>query len=243
MVVKSELKLIKSLQQKKYRNLHGLFVIEGKKAVEELLASKFKVFKILTDEVNEPYFDEYGGEKISSKEFGQISALKNPNGVLGVFYMPSSKSLRFDDWVLVLDGVQDPGNLGTIIRLCDWYGIANLVCSNTTVDCFNPKVLQATMGSIARVSVAYLELPEFLAEVNLPIYSSFMDGENVNDISLPKKGILVMGNEGRGISKTVKDLCEKSIAIPQYGKQTTESLNVSTATAILLNEIRRGKIS
>jgi len=130
--------------------------------------------------------------------------------------------------------------LGTIIRLCDWYGIQNLVCSNTTVDCFNPKVLQATMGSIARVSVTYLELPQFLAEVNLPLYGSFMNGENVNDISLPKKGILVMGNEGSGISKTIKDLCEKSIAVPQYGKQTTESLNVGTATAILLNEIRRG---
>ncbi|MFX0557388.1 TrmH family RNA methyltransferase [Maribacter sp. CXY002] len=239
MVVKSELKFIKSLQQKKYRNQHGLFVMEGKKAVEELLASQFKVYKIFTDELNETYFKEHGAVKIHAKDFGQISSLKNPNGVLGVFHIPKSKPLEVNDWVLALDGVQDPGNMGTIIRLCDWYGIENIICSNTTVDCYNPKVLQATMGSIARVSITYLNLPQFLGDSSIPVYGTFMDGENVNNCSLPNKGILVVGNEGSGISQEVKQLCHKAIAIPQYGSTTAESLNVGTATAILLNEIRK----
>lgn len=239
MVVKSELKLIKSLQQKKYRNEHGLFVIEGKKALEELLTSiilPYKVYVTKTANFNVKYDCL---QLVSAKELQQMSALKNPNGVLGVFHIPPSEPIGFKDWILVLDGIQDPGNLGTIIRLCDWFGISSLVCSQDTVDCYNPKVLQATMGSIARVNISYTDLSLFLQGNILPVYGSFMNGASVYESELPKKGILIMGNEGNGISIAVKQFCTHSVSVPQYGKATTESLNVGTASAILLNEIRR----
>jgi len=239
MVVKSELKLIKSLQQKKYRNEHGLFVIEGKKGLQELLSSSIKPYKIYVSNALELDMTWDGVERVSTKELQQMSALKNPNGVLGVFYIPPSLPLDFKDWIVLLDGIQDPGNLGTIIRLCDWFGIANLICSNNTVDCYNPKVLQATMGSIARVNVVYQDIALFLKTNPLPVYGSFMDGASVYESELPNKGVLIMGNEGKGISDEIKEFCSYRITIPQYGKETTESLNVGTASAILLNEIRR----
>jgi TrmH family RNA methyltransferase len=239
MVVKSELKLIKSLQQKKYRNEHGLFVIEGKKALEELLASVILPYKVYV--TNTANFNVKCDclQLVSVKELQQMSALKNSNGVLGVFHIPPSEPIGFKDWILVLDGIQDPGNLGTIIRLCDWFGISSLVCSQDTVDCYNPKVLQATMGSIARVNISYTNLLLFLHGNILPVYGSFMKGASAYESELPKKGILVMGNEGNGISDAVKQFCTYSVSVPQYGKATTESLNVGTASAILLNEIRR----
>ncbi|WP_347343950.1 TrmH family RNA methyltransferase [Maribacter aestuarii] len=233
------MKLIKSLHQKKYRTQHGLFIVEGIKAVEEVLNSDFKVHKIfastpiasnvLTDMVT----------LISARELAQMSSLTNPNGVLGVFHIPEPKKVVSSDWILVLDDVQDPGNMGTIIRLCDWFGIQHLVCSEHTVDCYNPKVLQATMGSITRVNIVYLDLAEFLQSVQLPIYGSFMSGTSISQTKLPEKGVLIMGNEGKGISGRIKEFCEHTIAIPQYGSKTAESLNVATATSILLNEIRR----
>jgi len=140
---------------------------------------------------------------------------------------------------VALDAVRDPGNLGTIIRLCDWFGIKHLICSEDTVDCYNPKVLQATMGSIARVNMVYTDLEDFLKNTALPVYGAFMDGEVVYDKKLPPGGILVMGNEANGISSSVAKHTTERISIPQFGEATTESLNVATATAILLNEIRR----
>ncbi len=239
MVVKSQIKFIKNLQQKKYRNEHGLFVIEGKKAVEELLCSSFKVFKIYVTKDVLPIKNIKNQEVLLPKEMNQISSLKNPNGVVGVFYIPNAAPVDFSDWVLALDDVQDPGNLGTIIRLCDWFGIPSLVCSNNTVDCYNPKVLQATMGSIARVTISYLNLDIFLSEVSVPVYGSFMEGNSVYSEELPKTGVLIMGNEGKGISDTIKKLCDYRITIPRHGKSKTESLNVATATGILMNELRR----
>lgn len=239
MVVKSELKLIKSLQQKKCRNEHGLFVVEGKKTIEEVLKSDMKLYKLFA--VDSEGFKIEGVEvsRISNKELSQISSLKNPNGYLGVFHIPKQEQKILSDWILVLDGVQDPGNLGTIIRLCDWFGVVDIVCSPETVDCYNPKVLQATMGSITRVHMRYTELKDFLSSSELPIYGAFMDGVSVNDLKLPEKGILIMGNEGKGISDSVAQLCTDKLAIPQFGGITTESLNVASATAILLYEIRK----
>jgi len=241
MVVKSELKLIKSLQQKKYRNEHGLFVMEGKKAVEELMDSNCRPFKIYVSNGIKLVMPSADILEVTATQLKQMSGLKNPNGVLGVFHTIVPKPIDFKDWILMLDGVQDPGNLGTIIRLCDWFGIKNLVCSEHTVDCYNPKVLQATMGSIARVTVIYTDLERFLKTNPLPVYGSFMDGTSVYKSQLPEKGILVMGNEGNGISPSVKEFCDQTVTIPQYGEVTTESLNVGTASAILLNEIRRRK--
>ena len=239
MVVKSELKLIKSLQQKKCRNEHGLFVVEGKKTVEEVVNSNTKVYKLFA--VDPSGLDVSGLQvnAISNKELGQVSSLKNPNGYLGVFYMPEQTEHILSDWILVLDGIQDPGNLGTIIRLCDWFGITDIVCSATTVDCYNAKVLQATMGSITRVNIQYTDLETFLSSTKLPVYGTFMDGVSVNNSKLPEKGIMIMGNEGKGVSSAVEALCTDRLAIPQFGEATTESLNVASATANLLHEIRK----
>jgi len=240
MLVKSQIKLIRSLQQKKYRNQHGLFFVEGKKTVDELLASDFKAHSVFSDDAS--FFNSSDDifSEISSNDLKQISFLKNPNGVLGLFHIPESKKVDFTDWIVALDDVRDPGNLGTIIRLCDWFGIRNLVCSKNTVDCFNPKVLQATMGSISRVNITYVDLAAFLTESKSPIYGAFMNGESVYECKLPEKGIIILGNEGKGISTEIHSLTNQKISIPQFGSKTTESLNVATATAILLNEIRRG---
>lgn len=178
-------------------------------------------------------------EVVSSKVLKQMSSLTHPNGVLGVFYMTESQKDIVDDWVVVLDAVRDPGNLGTIIRLCDWFGVTQLVCSQDTVDCYNPKVLQATMGSIARVNIVYVDLEDYLRKTNLPVYGAYMDGETIYKSDLAEKGVLVMGNEANGISDEVSQFITKRISIPQFGAATAESLNVATATAIFLNEIRR----
>ncbi len=241
MVVKSQLKFIKSLYQKKYRIQNGLFVAEGKKVVSELLNSNFKTHSIYssdmefkTDKQTEVYY-------ISEKDLTRVSSHKSPNKILGIFEIPSSTTIDYSDWVVVLDAIQDPGNLGTIIRLCDWFGITHLVCSPDTVDCFNHKVLQATMGSIARVNIVYTDIAVLIEENKNVAYGTYMNGNSVYSTNLPKKGLLILGNEGNGISEKVglRIDNENRICIPQYGKKTTESLNVATATAIFLSEIRR----
>ena len=239
MVSKSQIKLIRSLQQKKYRNQLGLFFVEGKKTVKELLDSNFKPHSIYVEDLNSLEVSDDLLTEVTTTDLKQISSLKNPNGVLGIFYIPETKQIDFNDWIMVLDEIQDPGNLGTIVRLCDWFGIVNLVCSNKTVDCYNPKALQATMGSISRVNITYLDVADFLRDSEVPIYGAFMDGASVYSTKLPKKGILILGNEGKGISAEIEKLITEKISIPQHGAKTTESLNVATAAAILLNEIRR----
>ena len=241
MVVKSQLKFIKSLYQKKYRIQNKLFVVEGKKVVSELLNSEFKTHSIYSAD---PEFKTKNKEEvyyISEKDLTRISSHKSPNKILGIFEIPEPAAIDYSDWVVVLDAIQDPGNLGTIIRLCDWFGILHLVCSPDTVDCYNPKVLQATMGSIARVNIVYTDISVLLEENKNPAYGTYMNGKSVYSESLPEKGLLILGNEGKGISEKVGLQIDKEnrIGIPQYGKKTTESLNVATATAIFLSEIRR----
>ncbi|NDV15424.1 RNA methyltransferase [Muricauda sp. TY007] len=238
MVTKNQIKLVVSLKQKKYRSQHRLFVVEGEKVVNELLQAGAKPFKVFVDDaVLMGKFKD--ADVVPSKILKQMSSLTRPNGVLGVFYMTESQKDIVDDWVVVLDAVRDPGNLGTIIRLCDWFGVTQLVCSPDTVDCYNPKVLQATMGSIARVNIVYVDLEDYLQKTNLPIYGAYMEGKPVYEADLAKKGVLVMGNEAKGISDEVGQFVTKRISIPQFGAATAESLNVATATAILLNDIRR----
>ncbi|NAS14063.1 RNA methyltransferase [Poritiphilus flavus] len=239
MVVKSQTKLIKNLQQKKYRNVHGLFVVEGIKTVNELLDSSFKAYKVFA--INPELFGQKTDklEKISAGELRKLSNLKTPNEVLGVFEIPPAKPLNFDQWIVALDTVQDPGNLGTIIRLCDWFGITQLLCSKETVDCYNPKVLQATMGSISRVNVVYEDLSEIFGDTHLPVYGTFMNGHSVYEEKWPEAGILLLGNEANGISSGLHSFIHKKIGIPQFGENTAESLNVATAAAIFMNEIKR----
>lgn len=241
MVTKNQIKLVTSLQQKKYRNQHGLFVVEGLKTVQEIMESGTRLYGIFVDQ--EEYRTVLGDSAtlVSPSILAQMSSQTNPSGILGVFYMPELDEPVVDGWVVALDAVRDPGNLGTIIRLCDWFDINHLICSKDTVDCYNPKVLQATMGSVARVNIHYLELSEFLSKNDTaPIVGTFMDGDSLYQESFPQHGILVMGNEANGISKPLEKKILHRIGIPQFGKRTTESLNVATATAILLSELRRG---
>ncbi|SHJ18716.1 RNA methyltransferase, TrmH family [Arenibacter nanhaiticus] len=239
MVGKSQIKFIKSLQQKKYRALHKLFVVEGVKTVKELLASRLKNYQVYVSDPSVLPPNTEGMTLVAEGDLKKMSSLTTPNKVLGVFHMPEEKEIDFSNWVVALDDVRDPGNLGTIIRLCDWFGIPTLLCSSATVDCYNPKTLQATMGSITRVNIVYANLHSVLQEVKVPVYGAFMEGKLVYGEKMPETGILVMGNEANGVSKSIEALVAKKISIPQFGTTATESLNVATATAILLNEIRR----
>lgn len=239
MVNKNQLKLIKSLHQKKYRNEHELFFVEGLKAVKELLNSDLKLVQVLTTNKFAGDFLNLETQEIDEKELRKISALHNPSGVLAVFETPKPKQIDIRDWVIALDNIRDPGNLGTIIRLCDWFGIKNLVCSKETVDCFNPKVLQATMGSIARVNIVFRDLEPFLSQSKLPIYGTFMEGESIYKEKYPEAGILILGNEANGISSGIERLIQQRITIPQFGNKSAESLNVATAAGIVLSEIKR----
>lgn len=238
MLSKSQIKLITRLKQKKYRIQDGFFIAEGLKTVNELLTSTLKLHLIFTTKS----FNNYTEKEtiITEAELKKISNLKTPNTVLAIFKIPEAKPINTEGLIVALDAVRDPGNLGTIIRLCDWFGIKELVCSNETVDCYNTKVIQATMGSITRVNINYFDLENFLSETKTTLFGAFMDGENVYKSQLPKQGILVMGNEANGISKAIDGLINKRISIPRFGDlQATESLNVATATAILLSEFKR----
>ncbi|PRX57944.1 TrmH family RNA methyltransferase [Flagellimonas meridianipacifica] len=241
MVTKNQIKLVTSLQQKKYRNQHGLFIVEGLKTVREILNSELKPYAIFVDQ--ERHKTDLGDLTflVSPKVLAQMSGQSNPSGILGVFHIPESVQPSLDNWIIALDAIRDPGNLGTIIRLCDWFNVKHLVCSKDTVDCYNPKVLQATMGSIARVNVHYMDLIDFISKNDsVPVMGTFMDGSPLYKESFPKRGILIMGNEANGISNPIEEQVTHRIGIPQFGEHSTESLNVASATAILLSEIRRG---
>jgi len=238
MLSKSQIKLITSLKQKKYRQQNGFFVAEGVKTIKELLQSNLELQKLYaTESFNIDAKDEV---IISDSDLKRISFLTTPNKALAIFKIPEPKPIDNSGLIVALDAIRDPGNLGTIIRLCDWFGVKELICSKETVDCFNPKVIQATMGSITRVNVSYIDLVSFIEESDIPVFGAFMEGKNVYNRTLPKKGILVMGNEANGVSKEVEAVITEKISIPRFGDlQATESLNVATATAILLSEFKR----
>lgn len=238
MLSKNQIKLVTRLQQKKYRQQDGFFIAEGIKTIRELLNSSLNLQQVYT--VTPFGLDTNLETAVTEADLKKISALKTPNQALAVFEIPKTQQLSDMGLTVVLDAVRDPGNLGTIIRLCDWFGISHLVCSPETVDCYNPKVIQATMGSITRVAVNYTNLESFLSESKRPIYGAFMDGKAVYDETLQQDGILVMGNEANGISEAIEKHITKRISIPRFGAiQATESLNVATATAILLSEFKR----
>lgn len=239
MLSKSQIKLITSLHQKKFRLKHQLFFAEGVKTIEELLNSKFKIHHLYSISDNFDVSEDLQ-TIISSNELKKISALKTPNTALALFEIPKELSVDFNNLVVALDNVRDPGNLGTIIRLCDWFGVKDLVCNTETVDCYSPKVIQATMGSITRVNVVYKDLTQILEEVDTASFGAFMDGENIYEEKLPQKGIIVLGNEANGIKNELEILINKRISIPRFGNlQKTESLNVANAAAILLSEFKR----
>ena len=240
MVSKNQIKLITSLQQKKYRVANKLFFAEGVKVIQELLESNFALEHLYTTQND---FEEVPNSKktlIDGNDLKKISALSSPNSCLAVFKIPVEKKMIESGLILALDSIRDPGNLGTILRLCDWFGIHQLVCSKETVDIYNPKVVQATMGSIARVNVNYVDLNAFITETKLPVFGTFMDGNNIYKTTLPQEGVMIMGNEANGISSELEKLIQNRLTIPRFGEiQKTESLNVATATAIILSEFRR----
>ena len=236
MISKNQIKNITRLQQKKYRQQEGLFIAEGVKVINEFLNSAFKLVDLFTTKT----FNVENETLITEAELKKISALKTPNTALAVFEIPKLSLIESKGLIVALDALRDPGNLGTIIRLCDWFGVKQLLCSKETVDCFNPKVVQATMGSLTRVNVFYIDLNHYLEETKQTVFGAFMDGENVYASNLPTEGILVLGNEANGISQSIEKHVNQRISIPRFGDlQATESLNVATAGAILLSEFRR----
>jgi len=246
MVTKNQKKLIRSLKLKKNRKKHGFFIAEGIKVVNEFLETDLVLEElyVLNSDVN--LFNSVNDNKligVSSSELEQISFLTTSQKALALFKIPNNLKIINEGLQVVLDDVQDPGNLGTIIRLCDWFGVTNLICSKTTVDCYNPKVVQATMGSLTRVNVIYTDLVEYLKESKDPIFGTYMDGDNIYQSELPSSGIIVMGNEANGISKEITSLINNKLTIPRFGEnQKTESLNVATATSILLSEFKRSNL-
>ena len=240
MVSKNQIKLITSLQQKKYRNIEKLFIAEGTKVIQELLQSNFELEHLYTTKQDFNEITAVNRTLVSESDLKKISALSSINTCLGVFRIPESKTIQEEGLLVALDDIRDPGNMGTILRLCDWFGIKEVVCSKTTVDIYNPKVIQATMGSISRVNVNYVDLNSFLENTSLPVFGTFMDGKNIYNQKLPKEGIIVIGNEANGISSTIEKIVSKRLSIPRFGSlQQTESLNVATATAIVLSEFKR----
>ena len=236
MLKKQDIKLIQRLKQKKFRHGLGLFCVEGVKAISEFLNSDLELYKLFS--TTSVFSAE--NEPLTESDLKKISSLKTPNTALAVFKIPKVTALEENGLILALDDVRDPGNLGTIIRLCDWYGIGNLLCTSSTVDCYNFKVVQATMGSLARVNLHYLDLEHYLKNSDSTIFGTFMDGDNLYSETLPNKGVIVMGNEANGISKAIEALVNKKLSIPQFGNlKATESLNVATATAIVLSEFKR----
>lgn len=240
MVSKNQIKRITSLLQKKYRKQEQLFFVEGVKGVQELIDSNFELVELFTTNSDLFSVDKSKVYAITESELQKISALTTPNTCLALFKIPAAVSFEEKGLLVALDDVRDPGNLGTIIRLCDWFGIKTLFCSEESVDVYNPKVVQATMGSISRVNVVYGNLEQLLTNTKLPVFGTFMDGKNIYNETLPNEGIIVMGNEANGISKAIENLVSQRIAIPRFGDlQATESLNVATATAIVLSEFKR----
>lgn len=252
MISKSQIKLVRSLEQKKHRQEEGLFVAEGPKVVGDLLACHFRprfIFAVTGGErweVRSESLENIPVQIVTEEELRRLSFLQHPQEVLAVFELPNISltphpSPLISHLSLALDGIQDPGNLGTIIRVADWYGIDTIYCSRDTADAWSPKVVQATMGSIARVHIIYCDLEQLLRKTTLPIYGTVLDGDNIYAQQLTHEGIVVMGNEGKGISAPIRQLLTHRLLIPQM-RPGAESLNVAIATAIVCSEFRRGML-
>lgn len=238
MLSKNQVKLIQKLHHKKYRNELNLFIVEGKKSINEFLQAGYTPQLLIATEAFTTNVPQHLITPVSKDELRKVSTLQNPDEGLAVFQQPKHKGILQEGVIVALDNVQDPGNLGTIIRLCDWFGVETLLCNTQTVDCYNPKVVQASMGSLTRVAVHYLDLAAFLTTTTLPVYTMDLEGENLYTATFPKDCILILGNEANGITAEVRALSNEVITIPRFSKhQRTESLNVAMAGAIILSEV------
>ncbi len=249
MLSKAQISLITSLQNKKYRKQHGLFIVECIKSVMEFISSSYEVESIFyTDDANTKVgkiSHNIKSHELTETEFQKISALKSPQGILALVKLPLQQKIvpsnLKNKFSLVLDDVQDPGNLGTIIRTAEWFGIEHIICSIGTVDAYNPKVVQATMGSLARLQIHYTDLTDFIPATGLKVYGALRDGQSIYQTVWADEGLIVMGNEGNGISDEIIALIDQAVTIPRLGQ--AESLNVAVATTIFCSEISRQKLT
>ncbi len=255
MISKNRIKYIRSLELKKHRKAEGVFVAEGHKLVGDLLKVFSCQYLAATPDWYEGHAEMLGNEQfrkvemdeVTEDELRRVSFQETPQQVLAVFRQPvwtvDVNLVAKENLCLVLDEVQNPGNLGTIVRLADWFGIEHIFCSKGCADIYNPKTVQATMGGLAHVQVHYADLPALLSSIDkeIPVYGTFLDGENLYEKDLKKNGLIVMGNEGRGVSKEVEAFVSERLLIPNYpeGRETSESLNVAIATAVVCAEFRR----
>ncbi len=247
MISKNQIKYIQSLELKKNRNKDNVFVAEGPKLIEVLLQVSSPLFMVATaDWIRaNSYVKGFEMVEVTEEELKKISFLQHPQQVLGIFKQEPQPKLHLENSLsIALDDIQDPGNLGTIIRIADWFGIRTILCSENTVDVYNPKVIQATMGSIANVNVAYVNLEEVIKALpkTFPIYGTLLEGENIYQQTLERQGIIVMGNEGKGISSNIKKYITHKLLIPGDTQKTAESLNVAIATAITCAEFQRANL-
>lgn len=252
MLSRNKIKLIQSLNRKKNRDESGLFLVEGTKMVEEALRSGFRIHSLIgTPDFRESHPDvldePFEWVESDPETIRRASLLQNPQDAMAIIFQPQKADTPIDpenELYLVLDFIQDPGNMGTILRIADWFGIKTVICSENTVDCYNPKVVQASMGAIFRVKTQYVDLPEFIPEVagsTIPVYGTFLEGKNIYTEKLTRNGFLIMGNEGNGISSPVEKMVTRKLFIPRFSDAANqpESLNVAIATAICCSEFRR----
>lgn len=245
MLSKARIKFIKSLQLKKYRKQEQCFTVEGEKSVLEVLGSTLTMKELYATadfiERQKPVVNRFKGTivTVTEKELASVGEYATNNAALAVVAIPENSRPKPDtqEFILMLDDIRDPGNLGTIIRTADWYGIKNIIASEETADVYNAKVIQASMGSFVRTNVYYTKLTDYLEDNKLPVFGTFLNGEDAHTFNFGTGGIVVIGNEANGISDEVKDFVTQKITIPRYGN--AESLNAGIATAVILDNIRR----
>lgn len=248
MLSKSQISFIKSLHQKKYRKENRLFLVEGIKSIKEFIQSDYRIHTLFY--VSEQYNllpklpANINLFEVNNAELSKISTLQSPQGFLAVLHLPESRPADLNNlknqFTIVLDGVQDPGNMGTIIRTADWFGFKNIICSEDCVEAFNPKTVQATMGSLARVNIYYENLSVLLESSQIPLFGALLDGNSIYETNWGKQGLIILGNEGKGITEEVIKKITQPITIPRIGH--AESLNVAVSAAIFCSEIAKGKI-
>jgi len=247
MLSKSQISFVKSLHQKKYRRENGLFLVEGIKSIKEFIQSSYQIHTIFYTTEQRDGLPQLPANislfEVNNAELAKISTLQAPQGILALVYIPENKSINpevlANQFTLVLDGVQDPGNMGTIIRTADWFGFKHIVCSEDTVEAYNPKTVQATMGSLARINISYVKLTDFIAKSKLPVFGALLEGKSIYKTNWGKEGLVILGNEGKGITEEVISKVNQPVTIPNFGE--AESLNVAVSAAIFCSEIKRPK--
>jgi RNA methyltransferase, TrmH family len=245
MLSKSQISFIKSLHQKKYRKEHGLFIVEGIKSIQEFFQSSYQIHTIFYNSEQYHLLPKLPANinlfEVKNAELEKISTLQTPQGFLALIHIPKNSALILKElknqFTLVLDGVQDPGNMGTIIRTADWFGFKNIICSADCVEIYNPKTVQATMGSLARINIYETDLPALLQKNTIPVFGALLDGESIYKTQWGTEGLVILGNEGKGISAEVIKKINKPITIPRVGQ--AESLNVAVSAAIFCAELVR----